>query len=139
MKKIVTILACFSVCLFTMAQEKTIQNEVGIVFSTINNFGLTYKTGSDTALWRFNTVFISGSTTENATDSLAYKYGNMGFGGRIGKEYRKNIVDNLELRYGADVSFTYSRSTSDRDDKTVNDDDSLNKQLIDPGLIWYSD
>ncbi len=128
MRKSLMILFCLSMSYYLMAQETVKQKEIGLVFSNLDNFGLTFKTGTDKSLWRFNTLFISGSNMDNTADSLVNNQSNMGFGVKIGKEYRKVLVDNLELRFGADLSFTYSQLKSEYDDKTVNDYDRLNEQ-----------
>ena len=118
-----------------MAQEKVKQKEIGLVFRNLDNFGLTYRTGTDKSLWRFNTLFISGNNMDENADSLVNKQSNMGFGVKIGKEYRKKIVDNLEMRFGADLSFRYSQIKSDYDDKTVDDYDRLNEsKTYQPGI-----
>jgi hypothetical protein len=115
-----------------MAQEneKVKQKEIGLVFSNLDNFGLTYKTGTEKSLWRFTTLFISGDNIEETEDSLLSKQNQLGFGVKIGKEYRKNIAQNLELRFGADLSFSYSHSKIELDDKTVNDFNRLREQSI---------
>lgn len=135
MKKSVLILFCLSMSYYLMAQETVKQKEIGLVFSSLNNFGLTFRTGTDKSLWRFNTLFMTGGNFDNTADSLIRKQSNNGFGVAIGKEYRKELVDNLELRFGADISFTYSQSKSDYDDKTVNNYDQLNQQTTySPGV-----
>ena len=108
MKKTLLLLVCVSIAYLTMAQEPAKQKEVGLVFSSLNNFGLTYKTGTDKSLWRFNTLYLSGTDRENIRENIDYTITSMGFGVKIGKEYRKDIGANLELRYGADLSFGYS-------------------------------
>ncbi len=109
MKKSLAIIATVIMPFFVMAQNSTKQQEVGIVFSNVNNFGLTYRIGTDNALWRFNTVFISGGDSKTRADSLAINRSDLGFGISVGREYRKRIVENLELRYGVDLSFRYSQ------------------------------
>ena len=111
-----------------MAQEPVKQKEIGLIFSNLDNFGITYKTGTEKSLWRFNALFISGYNMDNVADSSANKQNSMGFGIKLGKEYRKVIVNNLELRYGADISFDYSHLKTDYDDKTVDDYDRLNER-----------
>ncbi|MCK9452115.1 MAG: hypothetical protein M0Q90_10530 [Bacteroidales bacterium] len=128
MRKSLFILLCLSMSTTLMAQEPVKRKEIGLVFSNLDNFGLTYKTGTEKSLWRFNTLFISGNNLDYVADSSANKRNSMGFGVKLGKEYRKAIVNNLELRYGLDVSFTYSHSKSEYDDKTVGDNDRLNEQ-----------
>ncbi len=135
MRKLLLILLCLSMSYFLMAQETVKQKEIGLVFSNLDNFGLTLKTGTDKSLWRFNTLFISGTNMDNTADSLVNKQSNIGFGLKVGKEYRKNIVDNLELRFGADLSFRYTQSKTDYNDKTVDDHDRLNERTTyQPGI-----
>jgi len=118
-----------------MAQEVVKQKEIGLIFSSLDNFGITFRTGTDKSLWRFNTLLLYGGNTENVADSLIQKRSSGGFGVAIGKEYRRKIVDNLELRFGADISFNYSQYKSDYNDKTVNNYDQLNQQTTySPGI-----
>ncbi len=135
MRKSLLILLCLSMSYYLMAQDTVKQKEIGLVFSNLDNFGFTFKTGTDKSLWRFNTLFISGYNTDNTADSLVIKQSNIGFGIKIGKEYRKDLVDNLELRFGADLSFSYNQSKYDYNDKTINDYDSMNESTTyQPGI-----
>ncbi len=118
-----------------VAQEKTKQKEVGLVFSNLNSFGLTYKIGTEKSLWRFNTLFISGGNIDETADSMVSNRSNMGFRIKFGKEYRKVIITNLEFRYGADLAFTYSQSKYNYDDKSVEDHDMLSERTTyQPGI-----
>lgn len=108
MKKTLLLLVCVSMAYLTMAQEPVKQKEVGVVFSSLNNFGLTYKTGTDKSLWRFTTLSLSGNDQESIGETTENTSTSMGFGVKIGKEYRNNIGEKLEFRYGADLSFSYS-------------------------------
>ena len=118
-----------------MAQENSKQREVGVVFSSFDNFGLTYKTGTEKSLWRFTSLLISGRNTKEVGDSLENNQNNIGFGIKFGKEYRKVIVKNLELRYGADLSFSYNHSTSKNVDISLYNIDLVNEQTIyQPGI-----
>lgn len=135
MRKSLLILLCLSMSYYIMAQETVKQKEIGLVFSNLDNFGLTFKTGTDKSLWRFNTLFISGNNMDNTSDSIENKQSNIGFGVKIGKEYRKKIVDNLELRFGGDLSFSYNQSKYDYNDKTIYDYDRKNERTTyQPGI-----
>lgn len=135
MRKSLLILFCLSVSYFLMAQETVKQKEIGLVFSNLDNFGLSFKTGTNKSLWRFNTLFITGNNVGYTADSLVDKQSNTGFSVKIGKEYRKNIIDNLEMRFGADLSFRYYQNKSDYDDKTVDDYDRSNERTTyQPGI-----
>jgi hypothetical protein len=90
-----------------MAQEKTKQKEIGLVFNNFDNFGLSLKTGNEKSLWRFNTLMITSSNQDEISESNEIKQKNIGFGIKFGKEYRKEIVENFEFRYGLDLSFNY--------------------------------
>jgi hypothetical protein len=136
MRKSLTIILCLFVSYSLIAQEPTVkQKEVGLVFSNFDSFGLTFKTGSEKSLWRFNTLLISGANMDNASDSVSDNQSNMGFSIEIGKEYRKHIIDNLEMRLGADLSFRYSQSKYDYEDKTVDGYDRLvERTTYHPGI-----
>lgn len=130
MKKSFVILLTLTMPLFLLAQETTKQREVGLVFSNLDNFGLTYRTGSNKSLWRFNTMFISGNSSEETADSTVSTQSNAGFGIKIGKEYRKEIAQNFEFRVGADISFSYSKYKSELIDKSVVNHDRYREQTI---------
>lgn len=135
MRKSLFILLSLSMSYFLMAQETVKQKEIGLVFSSLNSFGLSFKTGTNKSLWRFNTLLISGNNMDNTSDSSTSKQSNTGFSVKVGREYRKNIVDNLELRFGADLSFRYTQTKSNFDDKTVDDHDRLNEiTTYSPGI-----
>ena len=109
MKKNVLILLTIIMSYTLMAQQK--QKEVGLVFNNLNNFGLSYKTGTNKALWRFNTMFISGYNINSSSDRDSISDVNnenlFGFGISMGREFRKTISSNFEFRFGADLSFNY--------------------------------
>jgi len=101
------------VSVFVTAQEKNKQKEVGLIFNSVNSFGLSMKSGSSKSLWRINTLLISGSRNVNdGPDSLMSETNHLGFNVRFGKEYRRIIDGNLELRFGADLSFSYRHNKS---------------------------
>lgn len=108
-----------------MAQENIKQKEIGLTFKSLSNFGLTFKTGSDSSLWRFNSLLMSGYNRHDIKDSLVRKRSHIGFNIKLGREYRKMIAENIELRYGADISFEYHMSKYDYNDKSISDHDIL--------------
>ncbi len=126
-----------SMSAFLIAQKDTTrQKEVGLIFSNLNNFGFTYKIGKSTSLWRFNTVMISGNSSEKKVDSNLRTNGRFGFGLSFGKEFRKEIDQNLELRYGLDLfssldkyyfedDYTYDNGTSTSERKSITLDSGL--------------
>ncbi len=141
MKKISLLLLSVSLSYFVIAQESTHQQEpikqkeVGLAFSNLDNFGFTYKFGTDKSLWRLNTLFLRGNHMEMPTDSILNVQNELGFGVKFGKEYRKEIVENLEFRYGADLSFNYSASKSEIDDRTLMNMNRLHeRKTYSPGI-----
>jgi hypothetical protein len=113
MKKVALIIVSVLFAWNSYSQETTKQNEVGIIFNNLHNFGLTFRTGTEQSLWRFNTLTFSGrdrTTTRDTSESSSNRiFGKVAFG----KECRKEIATNLALRYGLDFSFSYRHYTDD--------------------------
>ncbi len=110
MKKTFLILTVMSMTILVNAQEKTKQKEIGVSFSDLNNFGFTYKFGTNKSLWRINTLLANGSNRTDEIGNIERTSNTIGFGLRFGKEFRKSITDKLELRTGGDVSFYFNRN-----------------------------
>jgi hypothetical protein len=64
MKQLCIILLCLCIPSLLTAQDTEARNEVGLVFSGMNNFGLTWRTGSQRSLWRVTSLFVSGGDME---------------------------------------------------------------------------
>ena len=115
MKKLLLVLTVVFMSNLVMSQEVIKQKEVGLVLydlGNLSNFGMTYKTGNNHAMWRFTTLFAGGSNSEQTVDSITGSNSNLGFGVKFGREYRKEIANNFEFRYGADISYSFSYTTS---------------------------
>ncbi len=135
MKKYLIVFIGLSLPIFMKAQESEKQKEIGIVFSNLDNFGLTFKTGTNKSLWRFTTLYMSGGKSDRDSNVSDDKYNGFGFGIGIGKEFRKDIVKKLELRFGADLSFSYAYQKSEHEDKTDNYYNNYSKQkTFHPGI-----
>ena len=119
MKKLLLILAFLSTTLFMMAQENPKQREIGLVFSNLNNFGLTFKTGTEKSLWRFSTLYLSGNMSTQKDDISKTTNTSNGVGISAGLEFRVPVVEHLEFRYGFDVSFSFSRSKEENTDASL--------------------
>ena len=112
-----------SVCVILLtiginAQEK--RKEVSVNFSSLNEFGLSYKSGTAKSLWRYHLLNINAGTYESENSGSINKNTTYGLGATIGKEFRNSITDNLEFRYGADVGlgFKYSNNISESENIT---------------------
>jgi len=135
MKKSFLILTALSMSFILTAQGQSKQREIGLVFNNLDNFGLTFRTGTEKALWRFTTLYLSGNNTTQNADSSEIKDISTGFGLKFGREYRTTIIGNLEFRYGADLSFTYNHSKNETDDKFVEEYSSLQESTTySPGI-----
>ncbi|CAL2083258.1 hypothetical protein [Tenacibaculum sp. 190524A05c] len=99
----------------TFAQEEGKRQEVGINFSSLNSFGLTYRTGTATNLWRFSTMALNLNNSKTETDdpvSQGREDSNFGIRVSVGKEFRKDVTKHLEFRYGFDLAFSYNQNKS---------------------------
>lgn len=111
MKQITLIILVITFSMSLNAQEKQKQREVGITFSNFENFGFTYKTGTSNSLWRLSTLRVSGENFIQPHDTInSGAMNHIGFSVGFGREYRKEITKNLEMRFGADLNFQYGYS-----------------------------
>ena len=117
------------------AQEHLNQREVGFAFSNFNQFGLIYKSGTQKALWRFETLALTGVNTKTESGDESNTRTDLGFSLRIGREARKNIAPNLELRLGGDVSFLVNHTKREIKDNNSPIADRLTKRTTyEPGI-----
>jgi hypothetical protein len=110
MKKILLISISLAISLSILAQEKSKQQEVGLIFNDLNSFGLTFKTGTNRSMWRFNTLLIAGDNINYESDSYNNRRSNTALYFKFGKEFHYVLVDNLEFRVGADVLFNLQKN-----------------------------
>lgn len=139
MKKVLLFLLalCFSITIVAQEnnQDSVKQNEIGIQFNDFENFGLTYKFGTSKSLFRINTILLSGNrnetnsfSTENMTKSLGFKLG-------FGKEFRSDISEKIELRYGVDLLVEYSKNEGKIKNESSGNEYFLDKKvLFGPGI-----
>ncbi|MDH5474264.1 MAG: hypothetical protein OEX22_01085 [Cyclobacteriaceae bacterium] len=123
MKKTILLSLVLATSVQLFSQQKAQQKEVGLAFQSLNGFGLTYKTGTNKSLWRFNTLFVSGGNLSEESDSSSFEDNSLAVGFKFGKEFRKEIFEKLEFRYGTDVSFNYRLSKYENNDRTSIDQD----------------
>lgn len=116
MRKTLLVAMTLMAPLFLKAQEKEKQHEAGVTFSSLNSFGLTYRSGHVGALWRFNTLLATGnnSSTEQ-NDSTTIDRAGIGIKLSVGREWRKTISNKVQVRYGADLQAGFSNYTQETD------------------------
>ncbi len=135
MKNVILVL-CFSFVSFIMtAQDGPRLREIGLAFSSLNNFGLTYKTGKNNSLWRFNALFTNGTHSKDESGKLVDETSAFNASISAGKEYRSILYDKLQLRYGADISFSYNHIISNSyNDKLEYNGLSISTNTYKPGI-----
>ena len=116
MKRLFLTLFALCIALSVIGQETTRQKEIGLLFRDLDSFGLGYKTGTASALWRFNTMLLNGSTFQEERPNSETEGNSFGFNMGFGREFRRDVAKNLEIRYGADVNFAYQYRESERED-----------------------
>lgn len=114
MKKALVLISILVISLLANAQSnKTIQ-ELGLTFSNIDQFGLTYRIGTKQALWRFNALNFSGTFNTNNTANTNNTFtNNLTLGFSIGREYRMPINKRVDFRIGADLMYNYTKKYSE--------------------------
>lgn len=70
-----------------------------------------------------NSLVINGNELTEVTDNWEKNSNSFGLAIAIGKELRNSITNNLELRYGVDLSFNYSSVKRTIDDKSSSNND----------------
>ena len=104
------LILCLSVT--SIAQEydepEPNQREAGLNFiGLLTAYGATFKFGTTTNMWRVNSLFGTHSAVNSSQNDNAFldqeNRTNIQFS--FGHEFRKAIEENLEFRYGADISF----------------------------------
>lgn len=135
MKKTLPFFILLLISYNSYSQEKSKQKEAGITFNNLENFGLTYRIGSDKSLWRFNTLFATGNNFSQSDDDSSSDRKLTGFGIKTGKEFRASIDDQFEFRYGIDLSFQFSKSKTEQVENGGNNDKRISKSTsYSPGI-----
>jgi hypothetical protein len=107
MKKAILITTMVFVVTLASAQER--MKELGLAFYNFDGFGLNYKVGTPDKLWRLNSMYSGGYRSRETFTSSQTDRKNFGTSLRAGREFRKNLAEDFEFRYGFDVSFGYDR------------------------------
>jgi hypothetical protein len=92
-------------------QEKPLHYyQVGVNFSSLNSFGLDFKTGSEKTLFRLSLLslnFENDSRWGRSQDSIDIKNQSYGFGVRLGFERHLPIVAHLNFIWGLGLGCDY--------------------------------
>ncbi|MFZ1806482.1 MAG: hypothetical protein WAU36_04645 [Cyclobacteriaceae bacterium] len=104
----------------SFAQENSKQKELGLLFSNLDSFGLTYRVGTPNAVWRFNSLVISGVDNTFEQDSLTNSSNSFGVNFSVGREWRKTVTETLEIRLGSGLSLGHRTSKSGTENGSQN-------------------
>lgn len=128
MKKSIILLILILFSIAASAQEKTKQKEIALSFSNFYDYGITYSFGNSNSLWRFTTVYLGQQKSTTKYPTHDYIINHVGFGLSFGKEFRKPLTEKLLLRYGAELSFSFSN------DHQIHQDYDNEQILYAPGI-----
>jgi hypothetical protein len=116
MKKKSLILSMMVVVAISANCQSEIRKEVGIEFRNLDYFGVTYRTGTEQALWRISGFSIGASKDESyGSGTVIYTSSSAGVSLQFGREFRKAITDKFQFRYGLDLSYSYTVTSSNYD------------------------
>lgn len=112
---IAAFILAFCLPLLSIGQsEKPLRNhEIGLNFSSLNSFGLNYKTGKSNTLFRISLLSLNlglNNTWGRKQDSLDYKVTGYGIGFNLGFERRIPLVKSLYFVWGLDAGCSYNYS-----------------------------
>jgi hypothetical protein len=117
MKKLLFLTMIFAMAISMATAQATTptrkHHELGFTFSSLNGFGLRYKTGSDNNLFRITAMQLFGhhdDTYGREQDSIDYKDRYYGANLEAGWEHRFEVAPSFFIALGADAGFTYSRT-----------------------------
>lgn len=112
---LIIIILCISMSL--MAQETPRLKEAGVVFRNLDNFGLTYRTGTEKALWRFEALTANLSNENREGDRTSLKNNQFSLSVRAGREYRRSLSQRFALRSGFDLGLGLNYSLRENDQR----------------------
>jgi len=101
----------FASPLFAQNEKPVRIHEVGITFSSLNAFGLQYKTGRGKTLLRLSLLSLNLADNKQwgqTADSLDIKDHGYGAGFRLGFEKRVPIVQRFDFIWGLEAGCNYS-------------------------------
>jgi hypothetical protein len=90
------------------AQSSIPQKEISFGMSPGSGSSFAYKVGTTRAMWRLATFSVNyNKYTENSNEFKRYSTQSY-FNLQVGREWRKSLTNQIEFRYGADLSVGYS-------------------------------
>ena len=112
MKRLAILLTLLS-SVFDVSGQDTRIREAGFTTANLNDFGLTYRFGSQESVWRVSAVSSGFNNGKRTNDGGTTEFSNISIGTQFGKEWRKVLNEKFELRYGADLQFNSGKSKNE--------------------------
>jgi hypothetical protein len=135
MKKTAVFIFIIILPILVYSQEIKRISEAGIVLYGFDNFGLTFKAGRTSNVWRFQTLVFIGNKRRWKELNINRMTTSWNLGFRFGNEFRNNINKKLEIRYGFDLSFFFNKITdSIINTTTINKDIELVTKVSTRGI-----
>ena len=97
------------------AQTAEKRNQLGLNFTSLNDFGVRYKTGTDKGLFRFTALSIYGNDSSTDKNSVNYKDQNFGAGLNLGYEFHTPLNEKLDFYYGPELISRFSYTDKEED------------------------
>lgn len=107
--------------------------EIGVSFSSLNNFGIRYRSGNENTLFRLTFLSINGASNSYTQNYVSNYINSFGFGLNLGVESRKFITDKMDSYWGVDLLSSYDTQTNKYDpsfNKSENQNLSIGMGLI---------
>lgn len=111
------------------------KHEIGLTFSSLNSFGVNYKTGRKSMMFRASLLAInvySDNAYGRSSDSIDRKNSGYGCSLRAGFEKRIRIVENLNFMVGLDGGISYRNSFQKYDGAIYNSSQEHKTWTISP-------
>lgn len=111
MRKILIALASVMMSVSLFAQQSDCIKEIGLSFSSLDNFGVTYKLGREKSPWKIGAFTISDTWVKekvinlNGIELMNLNQKSKGFGLQLGKEFRNKIINDVYFTFGPDYNF----------------------------------
>jgi hypothetical protein len=112
------LLAFVSSSVFAQQSPETKIHQIGISFSSLNQFGINYKSGNEKTLLRMSLLYMNLANYSDwgrPEDSLEMKQQSYGFGFRLGFEKHVPIVARLDFIWGLEAGGNFSYQTLKND------------------------
>jgi len=108
---------CFISSLMAQDQPPARYNEFGIIFSSLNSFGLRYKYGGDKTSFRLSLLTLNlgvSNSSDNPTSGQTQKQSSYGAGLRLGFDHKVRLFSSFSLLLGAEagIGYTYQHTTN---------------------------